>query len=73
MSFFDDQMDDWLDNNCKGLPEDYYAGELAPWKDDFTDTSAAPKVRTEAQKAKKRRYRARKRAKLLAVKEAAHD
>jgi hypothetical protein len=40
MSFFDDQEDDWLANDCKGSPDDYYAGELAPWRDGFTDTIA---------------------------------
>ena len=33
-------MDDWFANDCKGAPSDYYAGELAPWMDKFTDTSA---------------------------------
>jgi hypothetical protein len=23
MSFFEDQMDDWQENDCKGKPEDY--------------------------------------------------
>jgi hypothetical protein len=63
MSFFDDQMDDWLANDCKGAPSDYYCGGLGPWLDAFTDTSAVPKVKTEAQKARKKRNRARRRAK----------
>jgi len=49
MSFYEDQEDDWFANDCKGVPSDYYAGDLAPWQDNFTDTSAQPKVRTEAQ------------------------
>jgi hypothetical protein len=65
MSFFEDQEDDWFANDCKGAPSDYYAGELAPWCDGFTNTSTPTKPRTEAQKARKKRNRARRRAKEL--------
>lgn len=66
MSFFEDQEDDWFANNCKGAPSDYYAGELAPWLDDFTDTSAVadkaakvvPKKRSRSQKRREQRRRA---------------
>jgi hypothetical protein len=70
MSFFEDQEDDWFANDCKGAPSDYYAGGLAPWLDDFTDTSAkadkalaaVPKKRSRSQKrrAQRRRAEARK-------------
>ena len=68
MSFFEDQEDDWYANGCKGAPSDYYCGELAPWLDDFTDTSApvsqqtAPRKRSKSQKrrAQRRRAEARK-------------
>jgi hypothetical protein len=65
MSFFDDQEDDWFANDCKGAPSDYYAGELAPWLDDFTDTSAPirqgqvlPRKRSRSQKRRGQRRRA---------------
>ena len=66
MSFFEDQEDDWFANGCKGAPSDYYAGELAPWLDDFTDTSAGadkaaevvPKKRSRSQKRREQRRRA---------------
>jgi len=66
MSFFEDQEDDWFANNCKGAPSDYYAGELAPWLDDFTHTSAKadkttgaiPKKRSRSQKRREQRRRA---------------
>lgn len=72
MSFFDDQFDDWLDNDCKGDPSDYYNGEIGPWVDpeEFQARVAAanaPKPRTEAQKARKRRNRARRRMKQAAT------
>ena len=74
MSFFDDQMDDWFANDCKGSPDDYYCGEIGPWVDDKrakaiadgTINEAPKKPRTEAQKARKRRNRARRRAKQAA-------
>ena len=63
MSFYEDQEDDWFANDCKGVPSDYYAGELAPWQDNFTDTSAQPKVASAATKhadaPKQRRHRKR--------------
>lgn len=69
MSFFDDQEDDWFANDCKGSPDDYYAGELAPWREKFTDASAvaSPAALPKRSKSKKRqeqkkRSEARKKA-----------
>ena len=70
MSFFEDQEDDWFANDCKGAPSDYYAGELAPWLDHFTDTSAnvhralPDKTRSKAQKRRAQRKRAEMRKKV---------
>lgn len=70
MSFFEDQYDDWMANDCKGAPSDYYAGELAPWLDDFTDTSepknsrALPvRVRSKSKKRREQKKRAEARKK----------
>ena len=70
MSFFDDQMDDWLANGCKGAPSDYYCGELGPWMDGkFTDTSVKAycgipdKKRSRSQKRRDQRKRAEARKK----------
>ena len=62
MSFFDDQMDAWFENDCQGNPGDLdpFTGEVGAWVD---TSEAAKKPRTEAQKARKRRNRARRRAK----------
>jgi phage/plasmid primase-like uncharacterized protein len=73
MSFFDDQEDDWFANDCKGSPDDYYAGELAPWRDGFTDTSAvaSPAAPLKRSKSKKRReQRKRSEARKKAAKQA---
>ena len=68
MSFFEDQEEDWYANDCKGSPSDYYAGELAPWLDDFTDTSkpqeAIPvRARSKSKKRREQKKRAEARKK----------
>jgi hypothetical protein len=63
MSFYEDQEDDWLANNCKGAPSDYYAGELAPWLDNFTDTSTGPSQTPRTRNRSKKRREQRKKAK----------
>ena len=70
MSFFEDQEDDWYANGCKGAPSDYYAGELAPWCDHFTDTSLpakgptqTPRTRSKSKKRRDQRIRAEARKK----------
>lgn len=74
MSFFDDQEDDWFANDCKGAPDDYYAGELAPWRDGFTDTSKpskgpaqTPPTRTKTQKRRAQLKRAKQRKAAMAT------
>ena len=67
MSFYDDQEDDWFSNDCKGAPSDYYAGELAPWRDRFTDTSKGPAQTPRTRSRSKKRREQRKRAEARAV------
>lgn len=67
MSFYEEQEEDWFANDCKGAPSDYYAGELAPWLDKFTDTSKpskpvgtaqTPRTRSRSKKRREQRKRA---------------
>ncbi len=70
MSFFEDQMDDWFANDCKGAPSDYYEGELAPWLDHFTDTSGQVHRRPSDPKRSKSRKRRETRRRAEARKKA---
>ena len=68
MSVFDDQMDDWFANDCQGNPSDYDgAGNIGYWAE---PDDAPVKVRTEAQKERKRRNRRRPIAKKHAAQRA---
>jgi hypothetical protein len=74
MSYFDDQEDAWIENDCKGNIEDYNPFDPDSWPKKHTPeviAATVPKTRTEAQKARKRRNRARKNARRRANAEAA--
>lgn len=69
MSFFEDQMDDWFENNCKGTPDMYDgAGGFGAWVDpedidgiDSPSVNPAPRLtRTQKRRAQKKRADAHK-------------
>ena len=63
MSYFDDQMEAWEGNDCKGLPDQYDPYDPDSWPKHHTATLGKPEPKlTKSQK----RNRARKRAKAAA-------
>jgi len=58
MSYFEEQEDAWMENDCKGSPEDYDPFDADSWP---TKVTAAPKL-TRSQKRNAQRRRAKKAA-----------
>ena len=55
MSYFEDQEEDWLANDCKGRIEDYDGAG------NYTPSEEIVKPKTEVQKARRTRAKARRR------------
>jgi hypothetical protein len=76
MSYFEDQFDAWMDNDCKGSIEDYDPFDSDSWPTQHAITAAparlkgparTPPTRTKTQKRRAQKKRAMERKRLQAA------